>query len=112
MFFIYNSLIANQLQIVMFGHFSLFSFFLFYLYMDAIYAFGVGLYSNAPHWASTKVTLIIAKQIVDDFAGAVLCTRYFRFCQGFINDITLRTKLFVLYLPGSKVLEKKQNVVV
>ena len=102
MFFIYNSLIANQLQIVMFGHFSLFSFFLFYLYMDAIYAFGMGLYTNAPHWASTKVTHIITKQIVDDSAGAVLCTRYFRFCQGFINHITLRTKLFVLFLPFSK----------
>ena len=103
MFFIYNSLIANQLQIVMFGHFSLFSFFLFYLYMDAIYAFGMGLYTNAPHWASTKVTFIIAKKIVDDSAGVVLCTRQFSLCQGFINHITLRTKLFVLDIPFSKV---------
>ena len=96
-------MVAHRLQIVMFGYFSLFSFFLFYLYMDAIYAFGMGLYTNAPHWASTKVTFIIAKQIVDDFAGAVPCTRHFRFCQGFINDITFRAKLFVLYLPVSKV---------
>ena len=102
MLFIYYSMMAHRLQIVMFGYFSLFYFFLIYFYMDAIYAFWMGLYTNAPHWASTKVTHIITKQIVDDSAGAVLCTRYFRFCQGFINHITLRTKLFVLFLPFSK----------